>query len=679
MKIFKKFFLHAFALSIVFIFFPGTAPAAEIGLAGPGEEAILVGRISHIEGQLLRFQPGDETWTPTLEDTPFGAGEGLYTEGNSRAEIILPNSTWARFDAGTQIQLIELRDDLTDLDLGSGTGRFYNNGAYSLIKVRTVFGDVAAPAETEFDLHVYSNAVEVIALKGSVSFTSVNTDQRFEVTAGLGSIVADSHTVSVGKGYEPPGWAAWNRERDALWAARMTSGEVSAAYLPPSLRDEAYVLDENGLWERAYYDNGYYYFWRPTHVAAGWAPFTVGCWSPWYHESTWVPYEPFGYVTHHYGNWVFIGNSWYWAPPVAAVRPHVRRPLFNIGFAWYPGRVAWIHFGTKVGWVPLAPHEPYYAHRRWGHRVVVVRDANVADLNVSVTHYKNYRHGVVIDRNDLYRVKNYRELRLSRVDKVSTARNYHVVPTLGRIATRPIADTRNVHNPAKDVPKSKSYFMSAEKTGFNRLERAPGVEPPAGKIKGSTPNEGRFLSRQEALIPPRNAGDRVIDSAGPNVIKSPVTRQYKTIEVKPRGWGASATVPKQGVTQTSLRISQSPAARVDPRRAAPEVSRASSWPMWERSLSKPTARDTLSSKYQGSSTKWTADEAQARSKQSFFGAKGVASENRKGPEQRQQTQVTTQPRTYEAGNGSKAFSGTGRPQPSSRGSMDGNNRSFFRK
>ncbi len=678
MRTLKKNSFYTFALSILFIFFSGTTPGAEIGLAAPDEEAILVGQISHIEGQLLRYQPGDEDWTLTLEDTPLGAGESLYTEGNSRAEIILPNGTWARFDAGTQIELIELRDDLTDLDLGSGTGRFYNKGAYSLIKVRAVFGDVAAPAGTEFDLHVYSNAMEVIALKGSLSFTPVHTDQRFEVTAGLGSIVADRHTVSVGKGYEPPGWDAWNRERDALWAERMTSGEMSAAYLPPSLRDEAYVLDDNGVWERAYYDNGYYSFWRPTHVAVGWAPFTVGCWSTWYHESTWVPYEPFGYVTHHYGNWVFIGNSWYWAPPVARVRPHVKYPLFNIGFAWYPGRVAWIHFGTNVGWVPLAPHEPYYAHRRWDHRVVAVRDANVADLNVSVTHYKNYRHAVVIDRNDLYRGKNYRELRLTGVDKVSTARNYHVVPTLGRIATRPIADTRNVHNPARAVSKPKSYFMSAEKTGFSRLERVSGVKAPARKIKESAPNEGPFLSRQAALIQPRNAGERLIDSVGPNVIESPVTKQYKTIEVKPRGWETSATPPKQGVTQTSLRVSQRPAARVDPRRAAPVGPRASSWPMSERTSSKPTARDTLSSKYQRSSTRQTTYEAQAGSKLSFSGATGGESENRKRPEQRQQTQVTTQPRAYEAGNDSKAYEGPAQVQPPLRRSMGGNNRGFFR-
>jgi hypothetical protein len=663
---------------MVFNFFPGSAPGAEMELAGPDEEAILVGRISHIEGQLLRYQPGDEAWVLTLEDTPFGAGESLYTEGDSRAEIILPNSTWARFDGGTQIQLIELRDDLTDLDLGSGTGRFYNKGAYSLIRVRTVFGDVTAPAETEFDLHVYNNEVEVIALKGSVTFTLVNTDQRFEVSAGSGSIMADTHSVSVGRGYEPPGWDAWNRERDALWAVRMTSGEMSAAYLPPSLRDEAYVLDENGVWERTYYDNDYYYFWRPTHVAKGWAPFTVGCWSTWYHESTWVPYEPFGYVTHHYGNWVFIGNSWHWAPPVARMRPHAKRPLFNLGFAWYPGRVAWIHFGTKVGWVPLAPHEPYYAHRRWGDGVVLVRDDNVADLNVNASHYKNYRHAVVIDRNDLYRIKNYRELRSTRVDKVSTAGNYHVVPTLSRIVTRPIADTRNVHSPAKAVPKPKSYFMSVEKTGFKRLERVSGTEPPAGKFKESPRDEGPFLSRQKTLIHPRNAGARVMDSAGPNVSKSPVTRQYKPLEVKPRGGQTSAPPAKHGITQTSLRMSQPPAARLDLPRAAPEASMASSRPTLERSLSKPPARDTLSSKYQSPSTIRRTGEAQARSDRSFFGAKGTASENRKGPEQRQQTQVTTQPRTYEAGNGSKASFGMERPQPSSRGSMGSNNRSFFR-
>ena len=100
-------------------------------------------------------------------------------------------------------------------------------------------------------------------------------------------------------------------------------------------------------------------------------------------DQTWIPADPFGYVTHHYGNWVYVRNYWYWAPPVVSVRVGV--PLLDVGFFWYPGRVSWIHTGTYVGWVPLATRETYYSYRHWGGpHVVVVSNINITHININV-------------------------------------------------------------------------------------------------------------------------------------------------------------------------------------------------------------------------------------------------------------------------------------------------------
>ena len=157
----------------------------------------------------------------------------------------------------------------------------------------------------------------------------------------------------------------------------------SVEYLPPSLRDESYALEENGRWESVPYEGSSRWFWRPTTVAVGWSPFTAGRWTDWNGDQTWIPAEPFGYVTHHYGNWIYTRNSWYWAPPVVSVR--VGLPLLNIGFFWSPGRVSWIHSGAYVGWVPLAPRETYYSHRHWGgpHEVVVT-NINITRININI-------------------------------------------------------------------------------------------------------------------------------------------------------------------------------------------------------------------------------------------------------------------------------------------------------
>ena len=147
----------------------------------------------------------------------------------------------------------------------------------------------------------------------------------------------------------------------------------------------------------------------------GWSPFTTGRWTDWNGDQVWVPAEPFGYVTHHYGNWVYVRNRWYWAPPVAAVR--IGLPLLNIGFFWSPGRVSWIHSGSYVGWVPLAPRETYYSHRNWGgpHEVVVT-NVNITQININIGSYAYARHAIVVPRDNFYGVNNYRNVRETRIN-----------------------------------------------------------------------------------------------------------------------------------------------------------------------------------------------------------------------------------------------------------------------
>ena len=44
---------------------------------------VLVGRISYIEGQLLRYVPEDKDWVAAVIDAPFGMEDSLYTAENS--------------------------------------------------------------------------------------------------------------------------------------------------------------------------------------------------------------------------------------------------------------------------------------------------------------------------------------------------------------------------------------------------------------------------------------------------------------------------------------------------------------------------------------------------------------------------------------------------------------------
>jgi hypothetical protein len=326
--------------------------------------AMVVGRIFYIEGDLLRYVPAEKDWVAMVKDAPFGQEDTLFSGDRGMAEMIIPNGTWIRIGNSTQIQFITLDTDLSEMDVASGVARVYNKSSDTVIKVTSPFGYVLSYPGTVFDFYVGENSVEVVAVKGKVSFIHSATEAKYSVSAGSPSILADQQQVSSEEGIVDPDWNRWNTTRENFWAAKARLKGRSVEYLPPSLQNESYALDESGRWERVPYEGTECWFWRPTTVAAGWSPFTVGRWTDWYGDQTWIPAEPFGYVTHHYGNWIFTRNNWYWAPPVVRVR--VGLPLLNLGFFWNPGRVSWIHTGTYVGWVPLAPRENYYSYRHWG-------------------------------------------------------------------------------------------------------------------------------------------------------------------------------------------------------------------------------------------------------------------------------------------------------------------------
>ena len=269
------------------------------------EPAMVVGRIYYIEGDLLRYVPAEKDWVAVVRDAPFGTEDTLFSGSRGMAELIVPNGTWIRIGNSTQIQFIALDTDLAEMDVASGVARFYNKSSDTVIKATSPFGYVLAYPGTVFDFYVGDNSVEVVAVRGKVSFVHSATEAKYDVAAGSPSILADQQQVSSGEGTVDPDWNRWNTVRENFWAAKARVRGRSVEYLPPSLRDESYALDENGSWESVPYEGTSRWFWRP-RVVVGWSPFTVGRWTDWYGDQTWIPAEPFGYVTHHYGNWVYV-------------------------------------------------------------------------------------------------------------------------------------------------------------------------------------------------------------------------------------------------------------------------------------------------------------------------------------------------------------------------------------
>ena len=391
-------------------------------------DAILVGRISHVEGEISRYDPETDRWVSTTREAPLGIDDLLRTDSYARAEIILPNNTWARIDGDSRLQLTVLTAQVTEVDLPHGNGRFYNKSDQTEMNATTPFGRITAPPGSAFDLYIGETGVEVVAVQNSVYFFHNASNQRHEVRADAAALSADMQEVTAVAGDGDPDWSAWNRSMDALWAERMASRGKSATYLPPELHSEAHALDKHGHWERVYYNGHYYRFWRPVHISASWSPFSWGAWVVWHGDHVWIPHEPFGYVTHHYGNWIFTAGHWYWAPPVTRVMVRARLPLLHIGFGWYPGRVSWIYSGAHVGWIPLGPHEPYYTHRHWGRRSIVSARWHHHRHRV----YKHRRHAVVIHRSHLYRSGDYRHARVRDISHTTIRKKFRTARLLDR-------------------------------------------------------------------------------------------------------------------------------------------------------------------------------------------------------------------------------------------------------
>ena len=501
--------------------------------------AMVVGRIYSIEGDLLRYVPEEKDWVAVVRDAPFGTEDTLFSGNRGMSELIAPNGAWIRIGNSTQIQFIVLDTDLAEMDVASGVARFYNKSSDMVIKVTSPFGYVLGDPGTVFDFYVGENSVEVVAVRGKMSFVHLATEAKYDVAAGSPSILADQQQVSSGEGTVDPEWARWNTVRENFWAAKARVRGRSVEYLPPSLRDESYALDENGTWESVPYEGTSRWFWRP-RVAVGWSPFTVGRWTDWYGDQTWIPAEPFGYVTHHYGNWIYARNYWYWAPPVVSVR--VGLPLLDVGFYWYPGRVSWIHTETYVGWVPLAPRETYYSYRDWGGpHSVVVNNVNITRININVGNYAYVNRAIVVNRNNFYGVNNYAKVRATNISPTTIVNNYRAAPVVNNSVINNYTTVRQRYNYTNVTVKEKPHHTVINRIQQNETIIRAGRQERASVVQERVKNIPVGKVTSEARIEAPKATNYIVPSSEMNRPRSEMKLQQK--EIKSRGEGTPGAGP----------------------------------------------------------------------------------------------------------------------------------------
>ena len=434
---------------------PQTKTAAkEVKPQDQEPEPPVVGRITFMEKNVFRYLSEDKDWALAMVDVPVADGDVLYSDSQGRSELSFPNDTKIRLNDKTKVQLDALRGNSTTLFVDSGIARVQNGSAENVVKVDTPYGQVLSKQPGAFDVYVGDASVAVTAFKAPLQFVD-GTGTQYDIKPDADSLLANEKAVVSTQRFLNSRWDSWNNERDK----ELQVWEVNPSpYLPDQLKSDSRTLADNGDWEQVNYGGETAHYWTPRNVAPDWSPFTVGQWTNWNGEQLWVPYERFGWVTHHHGGWIHHSNRWYWRPPPRGRWRHV---------PWYPARVAWVHSGRHIGWVPISPYEAYYGRRYWGPRSVVYHN-NIR--HVEFRRYVNVNRVIVVDKDRLYGVHR-------RYENTRDARLVKEVVNNGRAA--PVV-TRDV------VGGNKMERHFARSGDFSRKPNVDAATEFSGRRRGST-------------------------------------------------------------------------------------------------------------------------------------------------------------------------------------------------
>jgi hypothetical protein len=429
---------------------PAAVPADDPGDA-PGDHADApsrVARLSYKDGDVVIAPAGTEEWTDALLNRPLTTGDRVWVDHGSKAELQVGSAT-LYLDEGSGFSFVDLDDDLLHMSLtdGSATIRVRRKLDNESIEIETPNATVSLLHPGEYHIEVTEDGAATVVMTRSGESEVEGEKGTFTVRANEKGIFRGTNELTADIGQLGPRTAFedWANDRE-----RRDDNAVSAQYVS---RDVVGYedLDRNGEWIS---EPEYGYVWRPTYVAAGWAPYRFGRWvwvSPW--GWSWVDNSPWGFAPFHYGRWAYARDRWCWVPGPRHIRP-VYAPAL-VGWVGGSGVSVSVSFGSGVGWFPLGPREPYlpgYWHsRRYIHNV-----------NVSNTYIVNNTY-----INNVYSGRNHFDYRYGNLPRAVT-----VVPRDRFVGGRPL----------------NGHFMRVAEVDLRRQHhdgRAPAIAPDRNSVLAS--------------------------------------------------------------------------------------------------------------------------------------------------------------------------------------------------
>jgi len=326
-------------------------------------------------------------------NAPLLAQDSLSTGGaGSQAEVQLTGDSILELDQNTQIRFVDLDSGAREIQAAQGTVelsmlRGAGDGPQidtPSVSIRPDSGGryrVTVTDDGQTEITVRSGSAQIITPQGSRTLApgvTLNVKGSF-----LNPMIQDVDAAP------PDDFDAFVRNRDVV-----LERPFSYSYVDASI-DGVADLYAYGRW---LYQPPYGHIWIPYSHPPGWAPYNNGRWV-WEGDYgwTWIGYEPWGWAPYHYGRWAYNPSyGWGWHPPAP------QAPSSGVVFeqAWQPALVGFIGFGASgfsaslgygtIGWVPLAPSEPYYPwynprYGGYGNRTSVVNNVDTTVI------YRNAR------------------------------------------------------------------------------------------------------------------------------------------------------------------------------------------------------------------------------------------------------------------------------------------------
>jgi len=360
------------------------------------ESVLTAGRIQRVDGDVsvsaLTNNASEQLqWSDAAANTPFSAGDRIYTNDNSQASLAFSGRNFARLQPNTSLDVLSMDRRRTQLALRDGSAMF--DVGYlepgQVFEVGTPYGAVDFNEPGLYDVGIGDNGnvivsalsglAQVVGLGGTGQISKGEMLTLLGQTAAeialsringrdAGYLVDDYYSYQYPQSYDGR-YSDYNTYVNDPYYFDPYRRNISYQYASPSipgLND----LDYYGDWQNV---NGYGYAWTP-RVSSGWSPYQQGYWTNDYpYGPTWVSSEPWGYAPYHYGRWASVGDRWYWVPDGVNTTP-----------TYSPALVAFLPFNDNtIGWVPLGPGDPYvarYYDDNWQPHYLTRGDVAVANL-----------------------------------------------------------------------------------------------------------------------------------------------------------------------------------------------------------------------------------------------------------------------------------------------------------